>query len=212
MKPSAALVVGVTGLPCVGKSYVVELLTSEKIAGLPGTAIRADDVGHAVLARRDVAERLTERFGRDILDGTGAVVRSRVAEIVFNSPNELAWLESVLHPLIDAEIAGMLAAAGRTVVAIEAALLLAAGLDRLCDAVALVEAPRATRLARAARRGWDEKELTRREARLGEQFTRERLARSAAAIVTINNEDNDSGLIDRLRAVLRVAAKRKGIS
>src|SRR5699024_5672799 len=41
-----------------------------------------------------------ERLGDDVFDEDGAIVRSRVAAIVFADRDQLAWLEGVLHPRV----------------------------------------------------------------------------------------------------------------
>jgi dephospho-CoA kinase len=49
---------------------------------------------------------------------------------------------------------------------LDAPLVIEAGLNRLCDVMVFVDAPRKARLARVAKeRGWDEAELKRREKR-----------------------------------------------
>ena len=42
---------------------------------------------------------LAERFGPDVV-GTNGADRARIAEIVFNEPEQLAWLEELLHPRV----------------------------------------------------------------------------------------------------------------
>jgi dephospho-CoA kinase len=46
-----------------------------------------------------VKSRLLERWGGEVV-AEGAVDRGRVGAIVFDSTEELAWLESLLHPLV----------------------------------------------------------------------------------------------------------------
>jgi dephospho-CoA kinase len=48
-------------------------------------------------------------------------------------------------------------------VVVDAPLLYEAGVDKECDFVVFVDAPREQRLARVKARGWDEAELDRRE-------------------------------------------------
>lgn len=203
-------VVGVTGLPCSGKSHVSNLLASGEVTGSPGVAIKADDIGHAVLRRPEVAEELSRRFGPGVVGEDGLPDRRKVAEAVFDHPAELAWLEGLLHPLIRAEALAMLKRIdGGRLVALEAALLLAGGMDRLCDVVLVVEAERRLRLARAAERGWDENEMNRREQRQLPLFTDKNLAACEARVVKIQN-NMDGGLVEDLRAALSAVTVRKG--
>lgn len=203
-------VVGVTGLPCAGKSYVADLLVSSCVAGEEGVIVRADDLGHDALRRPEIVARLAERFGRAVLNRDGTIDRTGVARIVFADAGALAWLEGVIHPAVVAEAAARIAAVGRRrLVAVEAALLFAAGMDRACDLVLVVEAPWEVRLARAAKRGWDAAELARRESRLLPLFDSTRLAACPAAIVTIENNAPDDELVERLRAAIAVVGEGK---
>jgi dephospho-CoA kinase len=81
---------------------------------------------------------------------------------------------------------------------VDAPLLFEAGIDRECDAVVFVDCPREERLARVkSTRGWDEDDLTRREAA---QWPLER-KRAACGHVIHNSRDRDD--VERqVRAVL----------
>lgn len=202
---SAGLVVGVTGLPCAGKSYAARLIAAGEVRGLPGgMLLKADDVGHEILVRPEVVERLRARFGSDAFaDADPAAVRRRIAERVFANPDELRWLESVVHPLVTAELDRVIASSpqGATVVA-EAALLGAGGMDRQCDVIVVVEAAFEVRLTRAAARGWDRKELERRDARLRELFEPARLEPDKDKLVFVRNDSDDGRLAARIETAL----------
>ncbi len=53
-----------------------------------------------------VRDLLVERWGEEVAPG-GEVDRGRVGAIVFERPDELAWLESTLHPLVGERIVGL---------------------------------------------------------------------------------------------------------
>lgn len=101
-------------------------------------------------------------FGAD-----GSPDRAAIAKIVFADPAARARLEGIVHPWIESRRVATFAAApaGTVAFVIDAPLLLEAGLDRECDAVVLVDAPRSAREARVrGRSGWSADELARREA------------------------------------------------
>lgn len=82
-------------------------------------------------------------------------------------PGELAYLEQLTHPRIAARLAQQVQAAvdsGAPAVVVDAAVMIKAGWDALCDTLVFVDTPREVRLARARGRGWSEEEFTRREA------------------------------------------------
>jgi dephospho-CoA kinase len=56
-------------------------------------------VVHELLDDPGVTARLLDRWGGEVV-ADGAVDRGRVGAIVFDSTEELAWLESLLHPRV----------------------------------------------------------------------------------------------------------------
>lgn len=190
-KHGALPVLGLIGEIGGGKSRAAAMLAERG-----AFVIDADAVGHAVLRRRGVRDRLVARFGARILDrsptGAGAppIDRRALGAIVFADPEARRDLEAVVHPrmrrtferaIIWAERRGQARA-----VVLDAAILLEAGWGDLCDRVLFVEAPRDQRLARlAAQRGWSEEVL---EARERAQWPSDEKRRRADAVVA-----NDSG-------------------
>lgn len=158
-------VVGIVGGIASGKSRVAECFR------LRGAAVlNADAAGHQVLTQPEVIAELVARWGPGILDAAGQVSRKQVAAIVFAPGNEAerAFLNQLTHPrigqLLAEQIAALQAESQSHLAILDAALLLEAGWDEICDLVIFVDTPDATRLSRAHARGWDEAELARREA------------------------------------------------
>jgi dephospho-CoA kinase len=101
-----------------------------------------------------------------VLDPDGGIDRAAVADVVFGAPEELAWLEAVLHPLVVAAQTRWREALARRadppdVCVVEIPLLFETGGEERFDAVVVVTAQPGVRAARARRR-----DLARREARL----------------------------------------------
>lgn len=200
-------VVGVTGLPCSGKSLAAGLIARGEVPGFPaGRLFMADDDGHRVLERPEVVATLRRRFGDAAFRSDEPKdVRRAIAERVFTDPAELAWLEGVVHPLVVADSEAAIARErGVRPVVIEAALLFAADMDARCDRILLIEADFAVRLGRAARRGWSREELQRREMRQIPLFTAARERDSGARIVPVRN----NGDIDELKQALSEALRQ----
>lgn len=159
-------VVGLLGGVASGKSLVARQL-SDLGAGL----LIGDDAGHEVLAWPEVVAGVRARWGQRVFGPDGRIDRSRVAQLVFapppDGPRELEYLERLTHPKIGTLLrqqAAQMAASGRLVAVLDAAVMLKAGWDGFCDRIVFVDTPRATRLARARDRGWSEEEFARREA------------------------------------------------
>src|SRR3954454_19654286 len=93
------VVVGLTGGIAAGKS--VALAAFERAGA---ATLSADAVAHEVLESPEVQDRIIERWNGAVLS-EGRLDRERVGAIVFERPEELAWLESILHPRVAARIA-----------------------------------------------------------------------------------------------------------
>ena len=81
-------------------------------------------------------------------------------------PKERAFLEQITHPKIERRLqdeAEQMAKAGCRAIVLDAALLLEAGWNRLCDTLIFVDVPASERCRRARQRGWSESGFTARE-------------------------------------------------
>lgn len=162
-KPSQKPVIGLTGGIGSGKSTVARILES-----LGAAVIDADQLIHDELAQPDVAATVRSWWGEDVCTPDGRVDRQAVAAIVFERPEELKRLETLLYPRVERKRESLCAAfeadASVGAIVLDAPKLFEAGWDRACDSVIFVDAPRDERLRRvAARRGWNGDELDRRE-------------------------------------------------
>ena len=169
-KHGSVPVVGVIGGIGAGKSRVAAAL--ERRGAI---VLDADAVGHVLLDQRPTREAIRDRFGDDVLVPAGPdddgprVDRGTLAGIVFNKPSELRALEAILHPRMRRTFEKAINRIARRregpMVVLDAAVLLEAGWDDLCDYVLFVEAPEALRRERVARsRGWNREQHAAREA------------------------------------------------
>ena len=164
--------------------------------------IDGDQIGHAVLCEPAVIQQVEAVFGPDVLDSTGAVSRTAVAERVFgDSPGQnkaRKSLENIVHPRIRSHIQEIIRATRQSdefeLVILDAALLFEAGWDSVCDLVVFVAVPEEIRLQRVIKnRNWTEAEFRKREAsQLGLE---EKLARSDCSI---QNDSDLAGAVDQL--------------
>lgn len=124
----------------------------------------ADAAVAAMLASdREVHALLHERFGAAIFETAGGVNRKALAERVFPSPSDLAWLEGVLHPRVFLREQAAMAAGGpedRWVC--EVPLLFEKSLESRYDATVTVSCDPATQRARLRAKGVPEADLERR--------------------------------------------------
>jgi dephospho-CoA kinase len=195
-------VIGLTGGIGSGKSTVAALL-AERGAHV----IDADRVGHDVYRPGSEGfRRVVEAFGTGIVAPDGSIDRRALGARVFADPAALARLNSIVHPLIAAEITARLAAArasaGAAPVVVEAAVLLEAGWRALVDRLWVVSVSRETAIQRvSATRGLARTEVERRiDAQLSDA------ERRRAADLVIEND----GSLDALRVAVEQAWRTLG--
>jgi dephospho-CoA kinase len=142
--------VAITGGIGAGKSEALSAFARHGAA-----TISSDDIVHRLLREDDeVRTALLEHFGTGILDDAGNIDRAAISRIVFDDRQELAWLESLLHPRVVAEyLAWREGLAELTepppVSVTEVPLLYEVGGAERFDAVVVITAPADVRRARA---------------------------------------------------------------
>jgi dephospho-CoA kinase len=187
-------VIGLTGGIGSGKSTVATML-----AGVGALVVDCDALGRQVIEPDGRAyARVVERFGRDIVRDNRQIDRGALAAIVFGDESELAALNAISHPAIDAEIAERIAAAPPdAVLVLDMAILVETNLGAgQYDMVAVVEAPLDVRLARLALRGMTERDA---RARMAAQANDEQ--RRAIADFVIDNSGDLDLLRDQVAAI-----------
>jgi dephospho-CoA kinase len=143
---SRPIAVAITGGIGAGKSAALAAFRSHGAA-----TVSSDEIVHHLLqSDLEVRKALVERFGEGILDEEGVPVRSRIAAVVFDDPEALAFLEALLHPLVSREYLtwrDQLAALDDPprVCVTEVPLLYEAGGESRFDKVVVVTAPRQLR-------------------------------------------------------------------
>lgn len=152
--------VGLTGGFACGKSFV-----GHSLADMGCRFIRADDLGHAVLAPGGEAYEA-------VMAAFGTVDRSALAAEVFGNPERLALLNSLVHPAVfQREEAFAQAAAAEdphAIVVVEAAILIETGSYKRYGRVIVVVCSQEQQIARAMHRGGIEREQV--ESRLRHQM------------------------------------------
>ncbi|MGA5441240.1 dephospho-CoA kinase [Streptomyces griseoincarnatus] len=188
------LTVGLTGGIGAGKSEVSRLLV-ERGAVL----IDADRIAREVVEPGTPGlAAVVQAFGEEILAEDGSLDRPRLGALVFNDPDKLATLNSIVHPLVGARSRELEEAAPEDAVVVhDVPLLTENGLARLYDVVIVVDAGTGTQLDRLVRlRGMSEEDA---RARMAAQATREQ--RRAVADIVIDNDVPLDALERRVKEV-----------
>ncbi len=156
------LIIGLTGGIACGKTTVAGLFQD-----FGAHVIDADSVGHRLL-REDtsVKNKLVATFGASILDCQNEVDRSKLGSIVFGNPDQLRALSKIVHPpiieRINADIAEKSSSAERSIIVIDAALLIELDLTYMVDFVVLVYADENIQMQRLMERGLSYEDAQRR--------------------------------------------------
>lgn len=88
--------VALTGNIASGKSEVEKVLSSSGFKVLD-----TDSVSHDILENDEEAKKeIVSIFGKSILDENNQILRSKLAEIVFNDKDKLIRLERIIHPRV----------------------------------------------------------------------------------------------------------------
>jgi dephospho-CoA kinase len=191
------LVVGLTGGIGSGKSAA-----ADEFARLGATVVDTDVIAHELTQAGGSAIPAVERvFGKDMIDRSGAMDRTRMRERVFAEPAAKQSLEALLHPLIREESLRRVAAAqGPYVVHVVPLLVESADYRKLVDRVVVVDCPEELQIARVrARSALPEAQV---RAIMASQVTR--ADRLAAADDVIDN----SGSLDALRKQVAALHRR----
>jgi len=189
----APLKIGLTGGIAAGKSEALKAF-----ARLGAATLSSDAVVHELLEGEPLRGRLAERWGPEVVSADG-VDRAKVGEVVFADPEELTWLESQIHPLVQARTAEWLLSlpADTEVAVVEVPLLFEVGGERPFDTTVSVVTSDEVRRERAAVRGHSL--VDEREAR---QLTQGEKAERADHVI-----ENDGSVEDLERALSALLAK-----
>ncbi len=189
------LTIGLTGGIAAGKSTA--LAAFERLGA---ATISSDAVVHELLDSEPLLGRLIERWGTDVAPA-GRVDRARVGEIVFADPEQLAWLESQIHPLVGERVGAFLASlpAEAELAVVEVPLLFESEMEGVFDTSVAVVATDQVRRARAEARG--HALVAERDAR---QLDQGEKARRAEHVIENDGTPEDleralSALVEKLR-------------
>lgn len=201
-------VIGLTGGIAAGKSTA-----SEALMELGAVVIDADRIGHRSYEPGTPGfEKVVNAFGHDIVGKDGLVDRRVLGGKVFGAPGQMERLNAIVWPeirnLIKDEIKQIRAQDPNALIVLEAAVLIEAEWQDLCDEVWVITTPVKTAVARLrSRNGLSEEAAM---ARINSQMTnKERLA---FADVKIENSGTEEQLRAKMERPWRALEARLGRS
>ena len=179
-------IIGILGGIASGKSTV-----AVEFAKLGCKVIDADKIAHEMLDNPDIKEKILVSFGQRVLDGTGRISHSKLADIVFSDKEKLSQLNSIVHPPVFARVEELVERYSRQaevrVIVLDMPLLVETGWSKRCDRLIFVDCNEKTRLKRAKKIGlFDENKI-----KIREKF---QISLDNKADLADNVIDNNSGL------------------
>jgi len=141
-------VVGLSGGIGSGKSTVSDYFKNLHIPIIDADVISRDMVEPGSFA----LSKICKHFGSEILDDSGQLNRQKLRTIIFSDLKEKNWLETLLHPLIQAETQRQLSNAPGTYCIYSAPLLIENKLNSLVDRLLIVDVPVEIQLTRTLTR------------------------------------------------------------
>lgn len=185
-------IVGLTGGIGSGKSTVVRLFGQFGVHW-----VDADDVAREVVEPGMPAlAAIAEHFGDEVLQADGALDRAWLRQKVFAEPEERAWLEALLHPIIRDEIIRQLQPENYALPysLLVSPLLLETDQHELTDKTLVIDVPESVQLERTMARDDNTREQVERI--MAAQMAREDRRVKADAII-----DNNQPLVEVERQV-----------
>ena len=174
-------IIGMTGGISCGKSAVTETLRRYARA----TSLDIDHVTRWLLTPGgELFEIYVRHFGQGVLTSAGELDRRAIGEIIFNNPEERAWINSVAHPILLNQARNFLvecSEAGAGLVVLEVPLLFEAGWEHLFDEIWAVYTKRQLQIRRLMSRD----KLTKQQAlaRINAQMSREEICSRADVVI-----------------------------
>lgn len=178
--------VGLTGGIASGKTTISNLF--EKL-GIP--VIDTDIISRQLLKPGELAfDQVCHHFGSGIVSADGSIDRAQLRRIVFNSPDEKTWLETMLHPLIyQRSHDAIIAVSGADYVLVVVPLLFETNFQSLVDRILVVDCPAQQQVERLVKRDKIDESLALKM--LSQQLGNEERIARAHDIIENRTEDTD---------------------
>ena len=188
-------IVGITGGIGSGKSVLSNLF---EVFGIP-VYIADIEAKKIMNSSTEVRAKLIQKFGETIYSGD-SLDRKKLSSLIFNDLSAISYVNSIVHPAVQADFTQWLKSRSNLVVAIEAAILFESGFSSFVDFAVNVSAPVNTRIERVRKRdGLSEDEI---ENRINNQISEEE-RNSRSDFILIN--DDHHALIPQVEKLLSLA-------
>lgn len=189
-------IIGLTGGIGSGKTMVANYIKS---LGIP--VYIADDEAKKIMKTEEVIDKIRFAFGKDIIEND-TVNKEKLSKIVFDNPENLQRLNTIIHPLVKKHFEYWLKNYNNfPFVVKEAAILFESGSYKYCNSIITITSPLETRIQRVIVRDKTSRESILK--RIQNQWSdEEKVAKSDYIIHNLSVEDTKKQ-IDEVLKILK---------
>ncbi|BAP58454.1 dephospho-CoA kinase [Candidatus Tachikawaea gelatinosa] len=99
MKKNNPYIIAITGGIGSGKSTIANIFSTFNIK-----IIDTDLIAKKLTQPNTIVlNKIIKRYGYEIINNDGTLIRKKLREIIFKNYNEKKWLDNLMHPVIEAE-------------------------------------------------------------------------------------------------------------
>jgi len=191
-----ARIVGLTGGIGSGKSTIAKYFESK---GIP--VYIADTEAKKIMDSQSVIGKIIDVFGSEVIENE-KISRPKLATLVFNNPEELKKLNSIIHPEVKLHFSDWVKKHhSASFVLKETAILFESGSYKDCDKIILVTAPKELRMLRVmSRDGVSQEDVT---ARMKNQWTDEQKIQLSDFVITNISIEEAQNTADKIISTLK---------
>jgi dephospho-CoA kinase len=190
-------IIGLTGGIGSGKTTVANYFQSK---GIP--VYISDVEAKKVMAFPEIISQIVAIFGTDILGENDTLNRDKLASIVFNNPDKLKHLNSIVHPAVKKHFEQWVGNNKNFPYLVkEAAILFESGSYKDCDAIITVCAPMETRINRVLERDASSREKVLQ--RINNQISDDERIAKSQYVITNENFDQTKIQMDNILNLLK---------
>ena len=151
----------------------------------------------------EIIAQISNAFGTDMIDANKALDREKLASIVFNEPEKLKQLNSIVHPAVKKHFDNWIMQHQKfPVIVKEAAILFESGSYQNCDSIITITTPLEDRIARVMQRDNSSREQV--LDRINAQWTDEQRAAKSNFIIENTDPQNAKSQLDEILKILKI--------
>lgn len=190
-------IIGLTGGIGSGKTTIANYMQSK---GIP--VYISDVEAKKVMDFPEIISKIVKEFGIDVIGTNNLLDREKLATIVFNNPEQLKKLNSIVHPAVKEHFdKWILSNKNQPIIVKETAILFESGSYKDCDVIISVVAPLETRINRILKRDTTTREKILQ--RINNQLSDEERIERSNYVINNENFDNTKKKVDEILNLLK---------